>query len=138
MRKNEGGFESLLRQHGFKVTSGRVALLQALGREEKPLTVAEVGKRLKSKLDSVTLYRALEAFVGKGVVRRVDLGHGHAHYELEQTHHHHMVCTNCGTIEDIESDALERAVSLAAKSSRQFKTIYSHNLEFFGNCKSCI
>jgi Fe2+ or Zn2+ uptake regulation protein len=130
-------FKALLKEHGYRATSGRIALLTLLWKENKPLTVDEIKKRLESKLDMVTLYRALEALSKSGVVHRVELGHGHAHYELEKKHHHHVVCTDCGEIEDVEVAEIEGLEARLSKSTRRFKSIYSHNVEFFGLCKAC-
>ena len=44
---------------------------------------------------------ALEALANKNIIRRVDLGHSHTHYEMEKKHHHHVVCTDCGDVEDV-------------------------------------
>ncbi len=132
-------FKGALKEAGFKATPGRLQLLEVLWKESKPLTVIEIQKRLHNNLNEVTLYRALEAFAKAGLVRRADFGHDHAHYELAigKPHHDHIVCTDCGRVDDIEDRALERAVERASKGSREF-TIYSHNLEFFGLCKKCM
>jgi len=126
--------KALLRSAGFKVTPGRVALVELLARESKPLPVAEIQHKLKN-LDGVTVYRALEALQGAGLVVRVELGHGHAHFELVagKPHHHHAVCADCGTVEDVECNVQD----MAPPGSKKFKTIYSHNIEFFGSCVSC-
>lgn len=125
-------FKALLQEAGYKATLGRLALLELLWGEEKPLAVHSIEKKLKGKMNEVTLYRALEALAEKGVIRRVDLGHGHAHYELEKKHHHHLVCTDCGVVEDVNVCPLP-----LVENSKKFKSIYSHNLEFFGVCRSC-
>jgi Fur family ferric uptake transcriptional regulator len=131
-------FRAILKEKGFKATPGRLQLLEALAHVEKPLTVMEIKKRLHSRLNEVTLYRALEAFEHMGMVRRVDLNHDHAHYELAlgRLHHDHVVCAECGTVEDIEGCALTSLQKSALKQSG-FTNIYSHNLEFFGLCKQC-
>ncbi len=102
------------------------------------MTVGEVLRRMKGTLNETTLYRALEAFADAGLVRRVDLHHGHAHYELQKTHHHHLVCVNCGAIEDVAACAVEPMEKVALRSSRKFASIMSHDLEFFGTCTACI
>src|ERR1700722_17768992 len=97
--------ETLLRERGFKATAGRIALLEALWAASAPLSVqaiAQILKKEKASIDEATLYRALEALAGAGIVRRIDLGHSHAHYEFEKKHHHHLVCTDCGVVEDVE------------------------------------
>jgi Fur family ferric uptake transcriptional regulator len=136
--KEKQDFKELLKGVGFKATPGRLLLLEALQKELEPLPVLEIQKKLKNKLNEVTLYRALEAFATAGLVRRVDLNHDHAHYELAvgREHHDHVVCTDCGIIEDIEGCALVPLEKRALTQSK-FKSIYSHNLEFFGLCRSC-
>lgn len=84
-----------LRTAGSKATPGRVALLGVLEREHKPLTVKEMQNKLRT-LNPVTLYRALEALVIAGLVRRGFSERG-AHFEYAgKPHHHHLVCTDCG------------------------------------------
>ena len=127
--------KALLRQAGFKATPGRVALLELLVQESVPQTVAQLQQKLARPLNEVTLYRALEALQKAGVVSRIDLGHGHAHFELVagKAHHHHAVCVECGKVEDI----MGCAALAVPPVSKKFKTIYSHNVEFFGSCISC-
>ena len=130
-------FATTLHRSGFRATPGRIALLKVLAHESQPLTTSEVGKRLKGRLDTVTLYRALEAFEQTGTVRRVEFGHGHAHWELQQKHHHHLVCRTCGAVEDVPVCISPRLEKQIMKKSSMFESIYSHNLEFFGCCKKC-
>lgn len=131
-------FKALLKSAGLKATHGRMELLDVLARIDEPLSVIKIQKRLGNSLNEVTLYRALEAFAAAGLVRRVDLNHDHAHYELAvgREHHDHAVCTNCGLVEDIEGCGLVPLEKKALAQSK-FKSIYSHNLEFFGLCRSC-
>ncbi|HVV39091.1 MAG TPA: Fur family transcriptional regulator [Candidatus Paceibacterota bacterium] len=131
-------FKGILREGGYKATPGRVLLLSTLFGEAKPVTVSYLEKKLKSALDKVTLYRALESMVASGVVREVDFRHGHAHYELQvyRQHHHHIVCTNCGLVEDTNCNT-EAFVKQVAKKSKKFDTVVDHSMEFFGICKTC-
>ncbi len=126
------------RAHGFKVTSGRVRLLELLRKEHTPLAITTIKKMLKGVMNEVTIYRSLESFAEAGFVRKVDLRHGHTHYEAvdEDHHHHHLVCTECGTLEDI-ADPAENMERLALKRSRRFARLTDHSLEFFGICKKC-
>lgn len=133
-------YTELLREAGFRATPGKIALLAVLAQADKPLSIAELARRFRGKLNTVTLYRSLEALVERGIVRRVDLGHAHAHYELAESkrHHHHLVCKICGAVEDIlscEPFELEKQV---LKKSKTFASIQSHAMEFFGLCKKCI
>lgn len=135
--ENDIHFARVLREAGFRATFGRVALLEALEKAKRPLTVGELAQKLRKHLDQATAYRALEAFEGKGIVRRIDLGHDHAHYELaEGKHHHHLVCDSCGKVEDVE--IAEKDIEHAAlRTARDFKSVRTHSLEFFGMCRAC-
>ncbi len=129
----------LLRETGLKATPGRIALLEFLRTEKKPLTAKEIASGIAGRLDQVTVYRALEALVEKGVLRRVDMRHPHAHYEMVigRDHHHHLICTSCERVEDVahcETGGLEYRV---LKSSKEFASIESHALEFYGLCRKC-
>lgn len=138
MMGNDIPFAKALRDAGFNATLGRVALLEVLETAKKPVSAERVSKAVKGKLDVANTYRALEAFAKAGIVRRVDLGHAHAHYELvTEKHHHHVVCDSCGKVEDVEvaEPALERAALAAA---RDFARVRTHALEFFGTCRACI
>lgn len=135
-------FKALLKGAGFKATPGRLQLLELLARTDLPLSVIKIQKHLgkvgKKKLNEVTLYRALEAFAQAGLVRRIDLNHDHAHYELVagREHHDHVVCTRCGIVEDVEGCTMVPLEKKALVQSK-FAGIYSHNLEFFGLCRTC-
>lgn len=131
-------FKALLRNAGLKVTFGRVHLLEVLSQQEKPMTVAQLFSSMKKSSDPVTLYRALEVFVGKGLVRRVDLGHTHAHYEFALgAHHHHLVCTSCSRIEDVEVPMEKKIEQQVLSQSKYFTKINTHAVEFFGLCTTC-
>lgn len=131
--------EALLHSAGYKATPKRVGLLQVLMRSSEPLTVLQIVSKMRPAMNEVTAYRALEALTNTGLVRRVDLAHGHAHFELNvlKKHHHHLVCTNCGAIEDVEVCDIDVLKKRVLKRSAKFGSIYSHNLEFFGLCKKC-
>lgn len=97
--KSSGKYAAMLRDAGFRATYGRVALLEALAASQKPLRVEAAAKAVRGKLDLANAYRALEALCEANVVRRVDLGHAHAHYELAggRAHPHTLVAGLCRT-----------------------------------------
>jgi Fur family transcriptional regulator, ferric uptake regulator len=134
------GFESILHDNGFKATPGRVAILKTLKRIGRPISISRIHEEIGQGTDQATVYRAVEALVGSGIIRRVDLQNVHGDYELAESgdHHHHLVCEKCGRIEkviDCEPGDIEKSV---LKGSRNFKEIRSHSLEFFGLCNGCI
>jgi Fe2+ or Zn2+ uptake regulation protein len=117
-------------------TEERKGILATLTRATKPLTAAEIQSCLGTTAHTATVYRALQDLVQLGEVRQVELGGRAARYELNTEHHHHIVCTTCGDIEDVHTEprGLEKA---ALVESKKFKSVHAHSLEFFGVCKKC-
>jgi len=127
----------LLRMNGGRLTRPRQKVFGAL--TDRPQTVIEIisGLRKKGiKIDKVTVYRTLEWLAARGIVGKVRFKDGIAKYEMldKGSHHHHLVCDNCGSVEDIsfnEKNLLDRV------SRRTRFQIKSHLLEFFGVCPDC-
>ncbi len=139
MKNNTVPSVEILRGAGMRATPGRIELIDVLAKEKGPLTVKEIQEKLPRLLNEVTLYRALESLVEIGLVTHVDLQHGHAHFELAATrkHHHHLVCTGCGAIEDFVNETCESLLVNVAKKSTLFKVAVSHSMEIFGLCQNC-
>ena len=93
-------------------------------------------RELGNTLNPATIYRALEALVNAGVVRKVDFQHSHTLYELIEgaQHHHHLLCQGCGKLEDVAGCDPKRLERTILRRSRDFKEIHSHSMEFFGRC----
>jgi Fur family transcriptional regulator, ferric uptake regulator len=140
--KKSASFDApeVLQDAGFKVTPLRVLLLEVLHDAPKPLPVSVLVRKTKRVgADSATVYRALSAFVEKGIVKCLSLEKDKTSYEyiLGKGHVHHVVCDSCGTIESI-SFCMRNIHASAAAKSKQFKLIKEHSLEFFGTCRKCV
>lgn len=132
--------ETVLHDAGFKVTPLRSLLLQTLHESTKPLPVSIlVRKTKKLGADTATIYRALAAFIEKGIVQSVSLEKDKTCYELliGRSHAHHVVCDSCGTIESIAL-CMRNIHAAAVGKSKLFKVIEDHRLEFFGTCRKCV
>lgn len=122
----------------IKKTPARIAIKDYLVETKIPVDVRTIISFLRSKnLDTnkVTVYRALDFFCKNGLVDRVEFGEGKFRYEIKKGHHHHLVCTKCGKIAEVEGEFLKQMERQVYKN-KQFKVI-SHSLEFFGICKNC-
>jgi Fe2+ or Zn2+ uptake regulation protein len=135
----KNNFATLLRQSGHKVTERRLSLLQVLAKADKPLAITDIIIELKSAMNQATIYRAVEALADVGILRRVDMQHAHTHYELALggKHHHHLICKNCGKVEDVERCDVLAIEKNVLKKSKFFAQISDHSLEFFGFCTKC-
>jgi Fe2+ or Zn2+ uptake regulation protein len=111
-----------------------------LDKAKKPMGIAELQEEYGSRnIDTATFYRGLETLADVSLVRRVNLRHGHMDYELsrEGDHHHHIVCTNCGEVEDFDWCPDEKLRNQILKRTKRFSSLNDHALEFFGMCKKC-
>ena len=125
-----------LRKRGFRVTKPRLAVLGALSKQKRPVSIADIYTDVRKAMNQSTTYRAVEDLERVGLVRRVDFRHEHAHYELAEDHHHHVICKKCGTTENLTSCGGKRLEREVLKKSG-FKTIESHSMEFYGLCRKC-
>ena len=80
--------------------------------------------------DYSSVFRAVAGMEREGLVDKVDLGDGKAHFELREDHHEHIRCDSCGRVVGVPGCILENATS-AVESDTGF-TITSHQLLFSG------
>ena len=105
-----------------------------------PLTNKQIHAALPGrKCDLATIYRSIKLLVETGLVDRFDFGDGVARYELaghhSTDHHHHLICTECDRVIEIEECIVEELQSRMA-AEHGFAQI-THRLEFFGICPDC-
>lgn len=131
--------QSLLRQAGMRATKPRTQVLAALAREVRPRPASFIAQKLRGSVDPVTVYRTLESLVEAKVLTLTDFRHGHGEYELTsgRAHHHHVVCTRCGTVEDVLLCSARELERRTLARTKKFVAIDSHMLEFFGVCARC-
>lgn len=132
----------LLKSKGQKVTSARFFILNIFNKQKKPLSAETICKELSKEpktkgINEVTVYRTLISFEKAGIIKRVNLRRGSAYFELNDEHHHHIICTSCGNIEDFESRKFEEILKKITEKSPKFKNINEHSLELFGLCARC-
>jgi Fur family ferric uptake transcriptional regulator len=131
-------FKKIFHNTGLKSTPPRIAVLKTLLEMNRPTTTQEIYQKLrKSGIDLVTLYRTMASFEKSSLIRQVNLRKEAVYYELNKNHHHHIVCTACGTVEDFENPEIEKVLGKVIKKSSKFKDIKEHSLEIFGFCKNC-
>jgi Fe2+ or Zn2+ uptake regulation protein len=131
-------FRQVLRKSGYKATPSRLAILDALRRAKAPMSAQQVIEALPNGIDQATVYRTIKSLKGKGILKQIDLRHNHAYYELaELEEHHHLICVECGRVEDVHRCGIEDMQSAVLRSSKHFAEIKTHALEFYGLCRMC-
>jgi Fur family ferric uptake transcriptional regulator len=122
----------------FKKTPARLAISEFLAKVNTPADAEQIMEYLKSKklnTNKVTVYRVLDFLFRNKIIDKVEFGEGKYRYELRKNHHHHLICTGCGKIQDVEADVVEKLENEIQKD-KHFK-VQSHSLEFFGLCSNC-
>ena len=125
-----------------RFTQGRRTIVDALTTAHAPLTLPELLAVAPSLALSST-YRNLSILEEAGVVRRLVHGGEHAHYELAEDltgHHHHLICTTCGSVRDVTLDTkLERSLDSAfdrVAGGAGFRAD-RHAIDIYGACADC-
>ena len=130
-----------LKQAGLKVTLPRMKVLDILREQSNAhLSAENVYKLLLAADEEVglaTVYRVLTQFEEAGLVKRHTFEGGQAVFELDQGQHHdHIVCVQCGKIEEFVDEAIERKQrSIADKIGYQ---LLDHSLVLYGKCSDIL
>ena len=127
-----------LRNAGLKVTTPRLKILDILASNAtRHLSAEAIYKALLESHDDIglaTVYRVLTQFEAAGLVTRHHFEDGMAVFELNHgTHHDHIVCLDCGKVEEfIDSGIEERQNEVALQRGFQ---IEDHSLILYGHCR---
>lgn len=83
-----------------------------------------------------TVYRVLTQFEAAGLVKRHHFEGGNSVFELNRgDHHDHLVCVNCGKVEEFQDETIEELQNKIAKL-RNFE-LTDHSLCLYGICSDC-
>ncbi|MFZ2510510.1 MAG: Fur family transcriptional regulator [Gordonia sp. (in: high G+C Gram-positive bacteria)] len=124
---------------GQRSTRQRAAIAGLLTASAEFLSAQQLHDLLTERGDAIgltTVYRNLQALVDTGQVDAIWDGSGETRYRYcSDTHHHHLVCRDCGTTVEIQADPVERWAEQIA-TAHGFHDI-SHTVEIFGVCTAC-
>ncbi len=126
-----------LKSNGLKATLPRLKILDVFQRtSQRHMTAEDVYRVLlddRSDIGLATVYRVLTQFEQAGILSRSHFESGKAVYELnEGQHHDHLVCLDCGMVEefyDPEIETRQQAVAMA----KGFR-IADHALSLYAHC----
>ncbi|MCU1545705.1 MAG: transcriptional repressor [Homoserinimonas sp.] len=129
---------SSIRGAGLKVTEPRLAVLAAL--EMQPHADADtVFSQVKRHLPGTSLqavYGVLAALTAAGLLRKIEPAGSSARYERRiGDNHHHLICTDCGTVQDVDCVTGE-APCLTPADTAGF-AVHTAEVTFWGLCPTC-
>ena len=132
--------EEICRQDGVQLTALRRRVLEELARAERPLGAYDLVERLgrERRIAPISVYRVLDVLIETGLIHRIATRN--TYLPCSHTHESHaatifLVCTTCGNVDEVASDAVARGVSDTAASAG-FRP-GARAVEVEGECAGC-
>lgn len=125
-------------QAGLALTHQRLVIyeqLMKMGEHPAPEAVYERVRKKIPSLSLATVYNNIKIFVEHGLLRELSIHHGSLRLESNLDPHHHLVCTNCKSIEDID-EADFQPIRLKKSLPKGF-TVHRFSVEVLGLCSKC-
>ncbi|TFG18776.1 MAG: transcriptional repressor [Promethearchaeota archaeon] len=120
------------------MTNQRLEILNFLSQSAGHPTAEDIYDAVKAKLPRIskaTVYNNLNFLIENDRVKMVDIK-GVSRFETKVRPHHHVICKMCSTIEDFESENLNKYAIELIKGKTQFKIEHT-TMNFLGLCKKC-
>jgi Fur family transcriptional regulator, ferric uptake regulator len=126
-----------LKNTGLKATLPRLKIMEIFQTSaQRHMTAEDVFRVLlleRTDIGLATVYRVLTQFEQAGILSRNHFESGKATYELnEGQHHDHLVCLDCGKVEEFYDAEIEKRQHAVAKA-KGF-SIADHSLSLYANC----
>lgn len=124
---------------GHRVSTARRTIARAAASLHGAFTVEDLHAsvvRAEANVGVATVYRAVAAMLAAGSLAPVGYRDGSALYALcvGGAHHHHLVCTGCGTVAGIACP-IDGALEIAAREAGY--TVTGHEITLYGLCRTC-
>lgn len=129
------GVVQKLEDRGYRITAPRLKVLAEIADAGDQFSAEAIAQRLRG-VGRATVFRTLKLLVELDVLCRVLLDDGNLRYRWSQRgHHHHLVCAECGAVEDFTTcDVTELVRGL---TRLKHFTVEGHWLEVYGRCGRC-
>jgi Fur family transcriptional regulator, ferric uptake regulator len=107
---------------------------------EKPISALELNSILKKRginVNKSTLYREMSSLEEDEIIKEVALKGRQSFYELVyREHHHHLICTECGSIADFHIENCLHEIIQQIQNTYNFVS-KEHSLDIYGKCGAC-
>jgi Fur family ferric uptake transcriptional regulator len=136
-------FEEKLKNKGYRNTEQRQAVLSAIidnqGRHLSTEEIYDIVKEVSPEIGLATVYRTLLLLEEMKLIHKIDFNDGRSRYELTKSNeehlHHHLVCTQCGSINEVKEDLLGQLEDQIYNKNGFLVT--NHSVKFYGICSDC-
>ena len=128
-----------LKERNHRLTPQRLAVLKILAAGEEHPSIERIYEQIRPDFPMTslaTVYKTVTLFKEMDEVLELSFNNGGNRYDGSKPYPHpHLICTQCGAIEDLEADALRDIPRQVAQDTGY--RIVSHRLDFFGICQKC-
>ncbi|MEJ2635341.1 MAG: transcriptional repressor [Calditrichia bacterium] len=126
-----------LKRNNLRFTTERVTILEEIFSFPAHFDAEELFIHIRNKhnhISRATVYRTLELLHNIGIIKKENLGHDYASYELamDRPHHDHLICVVCGKVVEFADDVIEKRQREICE--KYGMTMISHQLQIFGRC----
>lgn len=111
----------ILTNNGLKVTPQRIAILEAVTVMKNHPTADKISEYVRQRHPNIaigTIYKILETFVEKKIIKKVKTESDIMRYDAVKEHHHHIYCTECDEIHDYFDEELDLLLADYFKSRK--------------------
>ena len=130
---------ALLRQHGYRVTAQRLAVMRAVA-SRPHLSAEDVVEIVRGDIGAISrraVYDAVGSLADDGLLRRIQPAGSAARYEVRVgDNHHHLACRICGSLVDVDC-AVGDAPCLTASDDAGYE-IDEAEVVYWGRCPACL
>jgi Fur family peroxide stress response transcriptional regulator len=132
-----------LRRRGGRLTPQRMAILRILATSEDHPSVEQIYDQIQNDFSTTgiaTVYKTIALLKEMGEVLELGFADGSSRYDGNRpTPHPHLICSQCGEIQDLDAPALDEVVAQVAAQTAQTKgyDLHSHRLDLYGICQKC-
>ena len=131
-------YANLLKDNGLKVTFQRMTILEHIERHGH-MSIDDIYEevvKLHPSLSLATVYKNIILMLENAVLVEVPITGKKSKYELVKDDHIHLVCTECGEVEDKAHDV--HADKLFASITKQENfTVSKQQINLYGVCEAC-
>lgn len=130
-------FDRLCRDHNLAATHQRRIIFQAVTAAKGHYSPEEVYAVVRKEIPSIslaTVYKNLKIFVESGILREVSPHHGTLRIDPNLEPHHHLVCTRCKSITDIDASSFD---PIRLKRTPPGFKVKQFSVDVLGLCNHC-
>lgn len=128
---------SVLKKNGYKITPQRIAIYDVLKDTREHPCVDSIYNKLHPMFPTMslaTVYKSLEVFKSLGLIQELNVGEGSFRYDANTIQHPHVICLNCGKVDDAELDDIDLTEQVEIKTDYK---IIKQQIYFYGYCPEC-